>query len=438
MPGPCPNWWTSDSPSKHPPDASAYTLSGAFVTQLMTEPSYRARTATLPVVINGAHIAGNVLVRGGKNEHPVTITCSVIDGDLQFLERNLAGSVKIHRVRTSGRVELSDVRVLSSVSLFGSDVGGFRVAGSQIDGSLALRGARVRDATGIFSTIIGRGVRLGCPFGVPDTRLMGCRSRYGLVDVKSVQVGGLLEIGKADFHGRLTLQSVDVDLSLVARGATYHDHFSILDGTFGHRLQMIENVARASVFMEGVRVAGSFSLRDGHYANVAVRGVEVGGDLDFRNSEFHVLDLTGTAADRELRLAGGDDVIRWAPHGPAVRFVLKNARVQSLQDSQTAWPSSIELDGFEYEKLGGLELPSAQVPYLRGADWFREWLARDQTYSPQPYRHLSAVLRREGQTLDANAILYEVKERERLALPIWNLITYQAHPVSQTDSYSCK
>ena len=91
----------------------------------------------------------------------------------------------------------------------------------------------------------------------------GCRSRYGAVDFKSVRVGGLVEIGKADFIGSVTLQSIHVGLSFVARGATYHDHFSILDGAFDQRLQMVENVASVSVFMEGVRVGSSLSLRNG-------------------------------------------------------------------------------------------------------------------------------------------------------------------------------
>lgn len=50
---------------------------------------------------------------------------------------------------------------------------------------------------------------------------------------------------------------------------------------------------------------------------------------------------------------------------------------------------SRELDGFEYEKLGGLEDPSNAAPYLRGADWFKQWLASDESYSPQPQDKVS-------------------------------------------------
>ena len=421
LPGPCPDWWFADGPSGQSPDSAAYMLSGAFLTQVMTEPAFRARTAEVPVVINGARIAGDVLVHGGKNEHPVTITCSVIEGNLHFHDREVDGAVNLFRVRTTGRVEFSDVRVSSSVGLLRSDVGSIKVIGSQIDGSLALRGTRVHGATQVYTTVVGRGLRLECRRAIDDPGMEGCRSRYGAVDFKSVRVGGLVEIGKADFFGRVTLQSVHVGLSFVARSATYHDHFSILDGVFDQRLQMVENVASVSVFMEGVRVGSSLSLRNGRYGNVALRGADVGGNLDFRDSEFEHLDLTGTVAGGELRVAAGDEAIRWGSSRPGPHFVLKNTRVRALQDSQAAWPPSVELDGFEYEKLGGLEFASAEVPYLRGVDWFRQWLARDETYSPHPYRHLSAVLRTQGQSRVADAILYEAKERERIAIPHWQL-----------------
>ena len=233
-----------------------------------------------------------------------------------------------------------------------------------------------------------------------------------------------MEIGPSVFLGKVTLQSVDVGLSLVADRVDFRDHVSILDGTFNNRIQMVRSVARASIFAEAVRVGGSLSLRGGLYDSVAIRGAEVGEDLDFRASFFTFLDLTGTVAGGELRLAAGDEVIGWSSPGPDVRFVLKNTQVGSLQDTPAAWPPWLkhELDGFEYKKLGGLEFPSVTAPSLRGVGWFKQWLAGDDSYSPQPYRHLSTVLRRQGQIETANAVLYEAKERERTALPLydWN------------------
>ncbi len=420
--GPCPDWWATDAEYEKESESAAYTLSGSFITQLMTEPRYQSVTENFPIVISGALVSGDVLIHGGSSGRSLTLMCSVIEGDLRFAERDLAGQVNLYRMRITGDVEFSDVRVASSIGLLRSDVGTLKVLASRIDGSLAVRGTRVRQATQVLSTVTGRGVRFGCPVDTSDPRMDGCLSRYGETDFKSVQIGGLLEMSPSMFLGKVRLQSVDVGLSFVADSVDYRDSLSILDGTFNYRFQMVGSTVHGVVFAESMRVGGSLSLRNGSYEDAVLRGAKVGGDLDFRASLFGLLDLTGTVAGGELRLASGDEVVRWRPSGPDVRFNLTNTRVQSLQDTQAAWPEwlTYELDGFEYEKLGGLEVPSVTAPYLRSVEWFKQWLAGDESYSPQPYRQLSMVLRGGGQTETANAILYEAKERERTALPLFD------------------
>lgn len=50
----------------------------------------------------------------------------------------------------------------------------------------------------------------------------------------------------------------------------------------------------------------------------------------------------------------------------------------------------------------------------RDAQWFiKDWLAKDETYSPQPYQQLASVLRVAGHAEKADDILYASKERER-------------------------
>ncbi len=51
----------------------------------------------------------------------------------------------------------------------------------------------------------------------------------------------------------------------------------------------------------------------------------------------------------------------------------------------------------------------------RPARWFIDWLAKDRTFSPQPYQQLADVFRAGGQTGKAYAILYAGRERERRA-----------------------
>jgi hypothetical protein len=81
--------------------------------------------------------------------------------------------------------------------------------------------------------------------------------------------------------------------------------------------------------------------------------------------------------------------------------------VGALQDSLKAWPDNLELEGFTYARLGGFKVDSTDV------SWFKEWLEKQKSHSPQPYEQLASVLQKTGHKEKANDILYYGKERER-------------------------
>ena len=49
----------------------------------------------------------------------------------------------------------------------------------------------------------------------------------------------------------------------------------------------------------------------------------------------------------------------------------------------------------------------------RQTSWYSDWLRRDASFSPQPYRQLATVFREAGADGKANEILYELRDRER-------------------------
>jgi hypothetical protein len=49
----------------------------------------------------------------------------------------------------------------------------------------------------------------------------------------------------------------------------------------------------------------------------------------------------------------------------------------------------------------------------RGSQWFIDWLAKDEPYTPQPYQQCGQVLRNMGHPEMANAVLYAGRKRER-------------------------
>lgn len=94
-------------------------------------------------------------------------------------------------------------------------------------------------------------------------------------------------------------------------------------------------------------------------------------------------------------------------------MTLRNTQVGAIQDRADSWPDTLELEGFTYERLGGLGAEGTADIEKRSSAWFIDWLARDPTYSPQPYEQLAAVLTEGGQAGKADDVLYAGRERER-------------------------
>jgi hypothetical protein len=100
------------------------------------------------------------------------------------------------------------------------------------------------------------------------------------------------------------------------------------------------------------------------------------------------------------------------------RLVMRNMRIGSFQDDQDSWPPVIDLEGFAYDRVGGLHGEgSADMRQRKPEEWI-DWLARDRTFSPQPYSQLASVLLTEGRRDMADRILFAGRERERDE--IWN------------------
>ena len=338
---------------------------------------------------------------------------------MRFVAWEMVRPLKLFRVRTTKGIELEDVTAWSDVIVQRSDVESVGITKSRIDGSLSLRGTRVRSATRIAGADLGHGPLMGCAITANTRSDNECHGLYGRTEIISVVSRRSMELDRSVFLDDVVLQAVDVGGTLLARRIEHAKAFTIMGGTIAGRLEMDGGTSHGSVHVEGVRVDGGIAFRKGSYPDVAILASEVTRGLDFRASKLRRLDLSATTVRGELRLGMRGGEVNWGAPGDDARFVARNTRASSLQDTEATWPRwlSRELDGFEYEKLGGLEDPPGEAPYLRGAGWFKQWLAGDESYSPQPYQHLGEVLRRQGQIGAANVILYEAKERERRALP---------------------
>ena len=116
-----------------------------------------------------------------------------------------------------------------------------------------------------------------------------------------------------------------------------------------------------------------------------------------------------------------------------------------LNDLKNAWglqPDHLDLVGFTYDRLGGLNATSASAMSARSIEWLKGWLAKqdgfEKFYNPQPFEQLAKVLRQSGYPGKAVAILIAARDHERdsPATPwltqvklwvLWGLIGYGYH-----------
>ena len=73
----------------------------------------------------------------------------------------------------------------------------------------------------------------------------------------------------------------------------------------------------------------------------------------------------------------------------------------------------LNLDGFTFDHLGGIEGDTASEMAKRGADWWGKWLRLDPRYSPTPYAQLATAFKSLGDSDAADEILYQGRVRSK-------------------------
>jgi hypothetical protein len=166
--------------------------------------------------------------------------------------------------------------------------------------------------------------------------------------------------------------------------------------------------------MNGLHVGSSLFLGRGaeFLGSLEMYFCKVDGNLELAGGTFHnPVDLTGGQIGGELRLGS-------SRHEPAhwqsgSRLILRNAKADAIQDLSESWPDSLDLNGFSYRSLGGINATEKDPTIERPIEWFTGWLAKQNPYTPAPYEQLAAVLRSSGKPEVADDILYASKEQER-------------------------
>ncbi len=173
-------------------------------------------------------------------------------------------------------------------------------------------------------------------------------------------------------------------------------------GTFENPPQKDLPASGDALNADRVDVKGGVFLRDGFTAEGEVRlgSAQIGGDLDCRGGTFSGLDAyTATIKGNSF----WSDIKN--PEGTTLD--LRNGSAGSIgDDNEKSRPKrgNLFLDGFVYGRISA---------GATDAGTRLRWLARQDPFTPQPYRQLAKVLREAGDEGGAVTVLQEMERRRR-------------------------
>ena len=434
--------------------------------------------------LDQAHVTGQVCVRGATVAHgsvgaAFSADGLTVDGDLDWAELTVRGSVHMSGARISGSADLNGVQIFHAgeraLTMSHSVIGG-KLTGEnlQVDGETRLHNARISGNIQLpGATLRNRGgVALGAG-GLDVGGGMFCIDGFtaeGEINLISARLGDIIALpgarldnrrGTALNLDRATMGDCDLaDLACCGRvsliGASVASRLSLdracLDaGQQGSALTADGIVVGGVVALAGLHAIGEVSMRTARVgegmllsnacldnpAGVAVclDGTEVAADVVCDGlTVAGEMKLTATKVAGQLsfdhvRLANPGGAALTASGLRASTIVLRpaaaiselvdlgHAQVDILRDNPAFWPDRLNLNGLTYRVL---------EPRLRAQERL-QWLARDpDRHEPQPYEQLAAIYTGAGLPAEARRVLY-CRERQQRATKTpfgkaWSLI----------------
>ena len=387
-----PQLWLDHCRFESPVDFSGATFSSDL--------SFDGSTITGKLKMNGLQVDGDLVMRDGARFAEVVLVGARVGDQLVMGGSTFTGKLNMNGLKVDGSLFMDDGARFAEVDLGSAKVGGhLAMHGSTFTGTLDMNGLKL-----------------------DGSLFMSDGARFAKVVLVGARVEGQLAMVGSTFTGTLDMGSLQVDgILLMTDGARFAE-VRLVSARVGDQLSMGGSTFTGKLDMESLEVGSTLFMRDATFERtIDMVFASIGSNLDLRGASLGspepggstVLDLTGTNVKSELML--GMSAARQTLWKPNSRLTLRNTRIGAMRDHEDAWPDRLELDGFTYERLGGLGSKDPENDMgRRPVEWLsKKWLERDPTHSPQPFRQLADVLRAAGHTTKANAILYEGRVRER-------------------------
>jgi len=245
---------------------------------------------------------------------------------------------------------------------------------------------------------------------VESSLIMRGGAEFKEVDIGSANVGGQTDMTGSKFTGKLEMGSLEANSSLLMSGAEFKE-VDLTAAKIGGQLSIIGSKFTGQLIMDSLEAGSHIFMSGGaEFNEVILVAAKIGGGIDISNSKFKSLKMDGTQVKKELRLGSKEHLpTKWDKNS---KLMLRNAEVGAIQDLSDAWPDELELVGFTYSQLSGLGAGKSHSMTKKDILGRKVWLNKQKSYSPQPYEQLGKVLREAGYKNEANDILYEGKMRE--------------------------
>ena len=384
-----------------------------------------------------------VSFQGSRFDGILDMPSAMIGGDLKMMDSKFKTMLNMKNVSVEGDLDMSSSslfsRFISWILAEGiepekSEFYDVYLIGAKIRGDLLMREAELRNVVLSEAKLGGKlwmsrskfkgKLNMSSALIEGDVLMRGAEFK-NVVEIIRAKVGGKLEMFNSKFKDWLKVNSTSIEGDLLMWNSEFDKDVEMTRAKIGRKLDMFDSKFKTLLNMTSTLIEGDLIMREAEFnrpANLAF--LTVSSTLNARGATLSGLDLTGARITGELQLgASSNKKIEWKgykglkrkTHAP--QMTLRNARVGTLQVTKDAWPLSLELDGFIYKRLG----VDREKTFIKRSDQYIEWLAKDKTYSPQPYLHLASVLRADGHEEMADKILYENRECELRGLNLWQL-----------------
>jgi uncharacterized protein YjbI with pentapeptide repeats len=343
------------------------------------------------LIMNGLEVGSGLFMRDKAQFAEVDLKSAKTEGQLDMSSSTFNGTLNMDSLEVGSSLFMRDKAQFADVVLRGTKIEGqLSMIGSTFNGTLDMDGLEVGSSL-----------------------LMRDKAQFADVVLRRAKIEGQLDMSSSTFNGTLIMNGLEVGSSLFMRDKAQFADVDLRSAKIEGQLDMSSSTFNGTLNMDSLEVGSHLFMRDAVVEKpILLSFARIQGGLDISGAALSSLNLTGTKVVQEFWLGSGFHHVKWKDNS---ELILRNTEVGNLQDVPQSWPDTLklQLDGFVYQRLGGLSGNDRTDMATREISWLKEWLEKQKSYSPRPYQQLAQVLENAGYEEKATAILFEGKKRQQ-------------------------